>query len=177
MSVTVAVEGNRRKGQQNIEELVQCIQDIKTCFVRSGCEPNLGASNSDLQRLQKAMDVDINEDINLYFAEVNGGIWFMDKIALSTEEIISICADLDSSNFWKSDYFPFCGDASSLLIINKRGEVLEWDDEDGCGDIQADSFSDFLEKYRNSLLGGRHEFIADIGVVEKMSSHAPSNRK
>jgi len=113
----------------------------------------------------------------LYLSEINGGVWFMDKICLSTTEIISISNDLQECRLWKSSYFPICGDISNLLILNQRGEVCEWDDEDGCGDLISDSLSEYLEDYRNSLLDGKFEFIKEIGVVEKMTSRTATSRK
>ena len=85
MSVTVAVEGNRRKvyfyfygilvfiylkemifcvqGRQTAQELQQCVQDIRNFFSRSGCDIPTGASDVDLQRLQKSLDADIDGDL------------------------------------------------------------------------------------------------------------------
>lgn len=45
--------------------------------------------------------------------------------------------------------------------------VGEWDAE-GEGTVVADTFSLFLERFRNDLLSGRCEFVEGIGVVEKM---------
>lgn len=42
----------------------------------------------------------------------------------------------------------------------------------GTGDEVAGNFVQYLENYRNSLLGGHFEFLDDIGVVEKMSAKA-----
>ena len=45
--------------------------------------------------------------------------------------------------------------------------MREWDAE-GEGAVVADTFSLFLERFRNDLLSGRCEFVEGIGVVEKM---------
>lgn len=49
--------------------------------------------------------------------------------------------------------------------------VAEWD-LDGEGAIVADTFSLFLERFRNDLLSGRCEFVEGIGIVEKMKTSA-----
>ena len=74
---------------------------------------------------------------------------------------------------------PFCGDINSgLLLINgNTGEVIEWDEDDGLGDIVAASFSRYLEDYRNSLLGGQMEFLGDCGVIEKMAESKSNSAK
>jgi hypothetical protein len=56
-----------------------------------------------------------------------------------------------------------------MLVINTRnGEVVEWDREDGVGDVVAHSFTSYVEDYRNSLLGGHMEYLNDVGVIENM---------
>lgn len=55
------------------------------------------------------------------------------------------------------------------MIDSDSGEVLEWDEEDGVGDVLATSFSSFLESYRNDLLSGHMDYIDGCGVIEKMS--------
>ena len=65
-----------------------------------------------------------------------------------------------------------------LLAINKKsGKVIEWDEDEGSGDVLAESFYSYLEDYRNSLLGGKFEFLDDVGVIEKVSSGTRISRK
>lgn len=47
----------------------------------------------------------------------------------------------------------------------------EWDAE-GEGAVVADTFSLFLERFRNDLLSGRCEFVEGIGIVENMKTKA-----
>ena len=47
-----------------------------------------------------------------------------------------------------------------MLIINTpKQTVHEWDEELGLGDRVGESFADFLEVYRNELIGSKLEFI------------------
>ena len=84
--------------------------------------------------------------------------------------ILSLLGEIESSDRWNSYLFPFCGDQSSLVAINTRsGKVVEWDEDDGSGDVLAESFSEYLEEYRNALLEGKYEYIDDVGAVEKVT--------
>ena len=58
------------------------------------------------------------------------------------------------------------------IWFNKRGEVVEWDADDGVGDVidNGDSLESFLENYRNLLLGGQCEFLKGVGVIEKVAA-------
>lgn len=88
MSVTVAKEGNQRLGAMTREESTQCVLDIKSWFQRNGLDMDsvgCGAKSTDFQRLQKAVDVAIPEGLDILLHEVNGGLWFGEKKALSTE--------------------------------------------------------------------------------------------
>lgn len=73
---------------------------------------------------------------------------------------------------------PFCGELdSSALIIDSKERVLDWDGDDGVGDIVSASFVNYLEDYRNLLLSGSIEFIPGIGAVETTSKKAAPRRK
>ena len=175
---TVAAEGNARKGEMTLEELSQCVLDIKSWFSRNGCdvESKGCASSADFQRMQKAVG-DVPEGITALLSESNGGLYFEDKAALSGEEIISLIRDVESNENWNSYLFPFCGDTSGLIAINmKSGKVVEWDEDDGSGDFLAETFNEYLENYRNALLGGKFEFVPGVGAVEKVN-RAGSSRK
>ncbi len=172
MSVVVAEEGNKRVGDMNAAEVEQCIFDIKSWFGRKVGEAIEGASSADIQRLEKTLDFSIPREVKAFFREVNGAIYFMDKKSLTTAEVADIAGDLDKNSQWKAGYFPLCGDASSLLIIDTmHGDaVFEWDEDDGKGDEVGSSFSAYLEQYRNTLLGGHCDFIKDIGVIESVAA-------
>ena len=71
---------------------------------------------------------------------------------------------------WKNAYIPFASDVDeSLLIIDGTDEnaVYEYDQDNGKGSLLADSFSQYLESYRDQLLSGKYEFIQEVGIVER----------
>ena len=78
--------GNQRVGRMTKEEMLQCFQDVKSWFQRNGCDVHRirSATSADFQRLQKAVD-DIPDGLDAFLLETNGGLWFGDKISLSTE--------------------------------------------------------------------------------------------
>lgn len=51
--------------------------------------------------------------------------------------------------------------------------MAEWD-ADGEGSAVADTFSVFLENFRNELLSGRCEYVEGLGVVEKVAKNGAS---
>lgn len=172
MSVVVAEEGNKRKGEMNSAEVVQCILDIKTWFNRTPCKKNIqdGATSADIQRLEKTIDCELPSELKTLLTEVNGGLFFMDKEQMSSKDIAHCVSKVQDMKTWKGTYIPFCGDESSMMIVNSRNdEVYEWDTDDGLGDKISSSLLRFLEEYRNDLLGGHFEFLEDVGVVETMT--------
>eukprot|EP00607_Mallomonas_marina_P009068 CAMPEP_0182418202 /NCGR_PEP_ID=MMETSP1167-20130531/2681_1 /TAXON_ID=2988 /ORGANISM="Mallomonas Sp, Strain CCMP3275" /LENGTH=180 /DNA_ID=CAMNT_0024592289 /DNA_START=37 /DNA_END=579 /DNA_ORIENTATION=+ len=177
---TVAEEGNRRKGAATEDEIRQCALDIKSWFERSS--PALknipGAEPSDFQRMDKALESSAPEALEILLSVVDGGIWFMEKKLLSVDKIIRLYGQLESSKLWRPELIPFCGDASDMLVIDAlTGEVLEWDDQEGLGELMAVSFSGYLEDYRNDLLEGNMDFLDECGVVEKMANRKMSKSK
>lgn len=55
--------------------------------------------------------------------------------------------------------------------------MREWDAEEGAGDLIAKTLSTFLERFRDKLLSGRCEFVEGIGVVDKVPTSPPRERK
>ena len=105
---------------------------------------------------------------------VNGGIFFFDKELLNTSQVAEIFSNMEDSKLWKANLLPFAGDESSMLVVDcstKGGEVLEWDCDDGLGDVvdYGNTVASYIENYRNMILAGSCEFIKGCGVVEKMS--------
>lgn len=49
--------------------------------------------------------------------------------------------------------------------------VSEWD-ADGEGTAVANTFSLFLEGFRNKLLSGRCEYVEGLGVIEKLAKNS-----
>ena len=171
-TVTVVKDGNQREGAMTTDEFNQCIHDIKSWFCRSGLSVDRfgHATSADFQRLNKAVDTIPNE-LHALLSECNGGLWYGEKIGLSTEGIIDLVMELSSLERWNDHLLPFCGDASGLLAINKKtGKVIEWDCDEGSGDVEAESFGAYIEQYRNSLLGGKFEYFEDVGVIERVTA-------
>lgn len=52
--------------------------------------------------------------------------------------------------------------------------MSEWD-ADGEGTAVANTFSLFLEGFRNELLSGGCEYVDGLGVVEKLSKNSASS--
>jgi len=170
MSVTVAEEGNKRVGGPSQGEVNQCVLDIKSWFARSDeFEEPKGASEVDLQRLMKTIDVELPRALESLLIEANGGLWFMDKASFSAAQIAETCSENDSNRNWRAGFLPFAGDDSTLLVIDSAGgnEVFEYEIDDGLGDCVAPSLGAYLESYRDQLLGGTFEFMGGIGCVEK----------
>lgn len=102
---------------------------------------------------------------------VNGGIWFMDKPLLGTEQIVRAVAELEAAGGWRPSLIPFCGDDSGYIVVNTSSdEVFEYEAGEGVGDCIDISFSSYLEKYRDQLLSGRFEYLDGCGVVENVAS-------
>lgn len=51
--------------------------------------------------------------------------------------------------------------------------MSEWD-ADGEGTTVANTFSLFLESFRNELLSGRYEYVEGLGVIEKVVKNSES---
>ncbi len=156
----------------NRAEISQSVLDIKAFFTRHGASKQLGngASSPDIQRLEKTIDNQLPFALNVLLGEVNGGLFFMERKQYNTEEIKDKVGDLEGTKKWKNGLIPFCGDDSTMLVIDTTvgDAVFEYDMDDGLGDQLANNFVRFLETYRNDLLSGHFEFLEDCGVIEKM---------
>jgi hypothetical protein len=167
MPVVVAEEGNRRKGGASEEEIKQCCIDIQGWFRRKGSDADSKASSTDFQRVSKACGLELPRSLEILLGEVNGGIFFLEKKALSAEEIMETVMRLESTSGWKKTMIPFAGDEGGMLVVDTTSaEVYEWDEDDGIGSMGSKSLDDYLEDYRNQLMTGRCEFDSDIGVIE-----------
>lgn len=155
-------------------EAVQCTLDIKSWFSRTDCEMNRKASSVDFQRLEKTIDTELPSVLKAVLSEINGGIYFMEKKQMSTDDIAECFAKVERSKKWEAGLIPFCGDDDTLLVIDTQHDyrVHEWDSGDGLGDQVSPSLERFLEDYRNDLLGGHFEYLEDVGVIEKMGKAA-----
>jgi hypothetical protein len=159
-------------------EIHQCILDIKSWFLKKTSINVESASTVDLQRLHKAIDTDIPNLFKLFLSEINGGIYFLDKEFLQTNKIIEIQNQVEKSKRWRNGLLPFCGDEDSLLVIDtlNNDEILEWDSDDGIGNLISPNFIRFLENFRNGLLSGQYEFVEDIGMIEKITNTQKSHK-
>lgn len=173
MSVTVAEEGNRRKGEATSAEVEQYILDISSWFKRSGCRCDEKASSADIQKLEKTVDCRIPSAMRALLAEMNGGGYLYDKEICNCDKIAEIYSNMEGTKKWKQGLLPLAGDETSLLVLDTTsGEVLEWDEDDGVGDVvqNGSSLARFLESYAAFLLGGGSEFVSGMGVIEKVGA-------
>ena len=181
---TVAEEGNRRRGDMTADECEQCILDIKAWFVRSaGGKTMEGASNVDIQRLEKTMDCELPRALKFMLYETNGAFWFLEKEQMSCDAIAQVYTKFEGKKHWRHGCIPFAGDEGMGMLVvdttNAKAAVFEWDEDDGVSeDPISSSLTAYLEDYRNRLLSGQCEFLEDCGVVEKMGTKAgAANRK
>ena len=120
MSITVADEGNKRIGGMGREETEQCVLDIISFFQRNGVDKSKldKASNADIQRLEKAIGMQVPYALNVLLMEANGGIHYMEREFMSCEKITEITDSLRNHALWRTNIIPIAGDESSLLAID-----------------------------------------------------------
>lgn len=178
-------------------EIIQCVFDIKSWFIRSNDSSSnledrlMKATLIDYQKLEKTLDIELPKTLKILLNEMNGGIYFMDMKLMSTNEIINFYIKLEKNKEWKNNlYIPFAFNDDIILIIKKShhdddnddGEVYEWeldndgDGSNGClGSLVCHSLSKYLEDYRNNLLSGHYEYLDDVGVIEVGGGSGSSN--
>ena len=178
---TVAEEGNRRKGDMTADECEQCILDIKNWFVRSagGGKTMEGASNVDIQRLEKTIDCELPKALKFMLYEANGTLWFLEKEQMTCDTIAQMVSKFEGKKHWRRGCIPFAGDEGMGMLVvdttNTKAAVYEWDGDDGISDDPISlSLTSYLEDYRNRLLSGQCEFLEDCGVIEKMGTKSSS---
>ena len=64
--------------------------DVKAWFQRSKTFSIGTASNADIQKLEKAIDVELPKILKIMLLETNGSLWFMGKESMSTVRIQSV---------------------------------------------------------------------------------------
>eukprot|EP00903_Cladosiphon_okamuranus_P007117 g6915.t1 len=177
----VAEEGNRRKGGMTVAEITQSVIDVKGWFKKNagGCLDNAeGAREADLQALEKAADASIPEELRSIMSIQDGQLWFSEKQALSCKEMISESVRMDRVHGWRAGLIPFAKDLDDTVLVTdthaKGCPVSEWD-ADGEGTTMANTFSLFLEGFRNELLSGRCEYVEGLGVIEKIAKNNASS--
>lgn len=160
-------------------ELNQCVFDITSWFTRNKLNRKLEPANSaDFQRVEKALDMQLPHPVKVLLSEANGGLYFMDKELLGTEKMLDVLGVVERSKLWKTSLIPLFGDESALLVLDSRSEqVLEWDCDDGLGDVVSQNVVALLEVYRNDLLSGHYEYLEDVGVIEKVGKTMHKSHK
>uniref|UniRef100_A0A7S2V2L4 Knr4/Smi1-like domain-containing protein n=1 Tax=Fibrocapsa japonica TaxID=94617 RepID=A0A7S2V2L4_9STRA len=165
-SITVAEEGNRRKGSISTAEIEQCVLDIVTWF--RGNTPCLEQAepveSSEIQQMEKTLDAELPEGLALLFQQTNQGIWFYEKSLMNVQAIMKNAQDIGDG------LLPIAKDVDDNFLVvdtnSPRAALYEWDADSGKGSCVATSFNAFLELFRNNLLSGKYEFIDDTGIVE-----------
>eukprot|EP00904_Undaria_pinnatifida_P009782 jgi/Undpi1/5934/HiC_scaffold_2.g01208.m1 len=175
----VAKEGNPRKGVMNGAEISQSVLDVESWFKKHGgdcLDHAQGADDGDLQALEKAVDASVPKELRSLLSVQDGDLWFSDKQALTCKAMATEALEMEGRvPGWRPGLIPFAKEFDGTFLVadaQTRGcPVAEWD-LDGEGAIVADTFSLFLERFRNDLLSGRCEFVEGIGIVEKMKTSA-----
>lgn len=164
MSTVVAKEGNRRKGAMTRSDIEQCVLDINAWFAKYTDEGKLDTSEEDFETLEKAWGKPLPDVLDFLLTRKSGSeVWFMDKA------LINAAQSLKYFQKYRMDALPFAGNEDGMLVLDSKGQVCEWDLDDGVGDVVSNSLSAYLEYYRNFLLEGNCEFLSDVGVIEKMT--------
>eukprot|EP00752_Nemacystus_decipiens_P011095 g9857.t1 len=177
----VAEEGNRRKGGMTGAEITQSVIDVEGWFKKNarGCLDNAdGAREADLQALEKAADASIPEELRSVMSIQDGQVWFSEKQALTCKEMALESVRMERVRGWRAGLIPFAKDLDDTFLVTdthaKGCPVSEWD-ADGEGATVANTFSLFLEGFRNQLLSGRCEYVEGLGVVEKLAKNSGSS--
>jgi hypothetical protein len=143
------------------------VLDITTWFDKYSSESKKDSEDvlAQIEMIEKAFDLTIPETLDiLLHNKHHTEIWFMDKQSITGSMIFKFIQK------YKMDCLPFCGnDEVGMLVLNSKGEVCEWDVDDGVGDVVENSLNEYLEYYRNFLLDGHGEYIEDVGIIEKMT--------
>lgn len=169
MSITVAEEGNARKGGMSRPEITQCILDINAWFDKhaskastSEMKYDMSSSSADIERIEKMFEEELPIALELLIKST-GEMWFLEKKLLNPTTIYNTMVK------YKLNCVPFCGvPDEGMLVVSASGEVCEWDADDGLGDVTAHSVASYLESYRNFLLENNCEFVSEIGVIESV---------
>eukprot|EP00941_MAST-03F_sp_MAST-3F-sp1_P001270 g1270.t1 len=157
--------GNERQGRMSSSEEKQCILDIKSWYSDHTDLRLVGASTDKIKKLRKLIGSTSSfpQLLESLLKEMNGKIWIYEQQLLSVSEIIEAFETTGSS------YFPVSRDLDDdyLCIRLKDGSLVSFSESDGpAKDEDAPSLSDWLEKFRNSLMAGRLEYVEDCGFTE-----------
>lgn len=162
--VSVAEDGNKRSGPMTPGEIRQCVMDVSAWFARH-VDTARGTPDDELRRFSHNHSLTLPLALEeLYLG--TSGIWFDDKVMCSLQEAAKLKDEIKGDQ-----YFPFANDDDEgLLVVNCDDEaVYEYDLHDGLGVKICNSFSDYLEEFRNGLLADHFEFISGVGTIEKVN--------
>lgn len=174
--VVVAEEGNKRTGEMMPAEIRQCVADLVGWFEKRNKSATSGAGATDSQLKKLTLPLAMEE----LYLQTNGNlIWFDDKKMVSLREAERLKVEMKEHNPKDDHYFPFGNDdEDDLLVVDCETEaVYEYEIYDGLGHKITDSFSDYLERYRNDILADHYEFIEEMGVIEKVGNSRPPRGK
>lgn len=157
-------------------EIRQCVADLVGWFEKRNktASATAGASNIELEKLKLPLAVE-----ELYLQTNGNLIWFDDKKMVSLREAAELKVEMKERNPKDDQFFPFGNDdEDDLLVVDCDTEaVYEYEVFEGLGHKITDSFSDYLERYRNDILADQYEFIEEMGVIEKVgASHPPRGK-
>jgi hypothetical protein len=143
-------------------ETTQCITDITSWFSRFDVSTK-PCSAEDLEPLSKVIGSEVDDTLISLVEECGNGIWYGDKKGMTVDAIVDA---VDSGKFGSCLPFASDEDGDFYLVIAEDGSVKEFSDEEE-GDVMGGSMNDYLEEYRNGLLGGKFEYVEDCGCMEK----------
>ena len=139
--------------------------DIVAWFKRSSELEFEEGDDEDVQPLAKALGYESDPTLTFLVTQCKNEIWYGDKKGMSTDAILEAITD---GKFGKAMPFACDEDEEWFLVIDgEDGEIKEWTEDDGMGDLLGKTFNDYLEEYRNGLLAGKFEFVEDCGCMEK----------
>ncbi|KAJ1462621.1 hypothetical protein M885DRAFT_610658 [Pelagophyceae sp. CCMP2097] len=181
--ITVAEEGNKRRGSMKPAEARQCAKDIVDFF--KAHDPKADFEPTETQLLEGFCKSTLSLPIALeeLYNCARRGVWFEDKELLPLEKAAKMLKDLFRSgdNLLGDNLFPFAEDESgdNLLVVHVQTErVYEWDCAENSKEDLAECFTDFMESYRDKLLAGKYEYLGDgMGVCEKSGAGQPRSGK
>jgi len=167
MVITVADEGNKRKGEMSKEEQAQCVSDILFWFRRNKTPVQDSSTSEDLQPLAKALGGKLASLLEILLMESKNIVFYEDKRGMNAEEIIDAYQTINIEGV-----VPFAVDldGNDYLVIGVDGEVKEWNEDDGLEEDEVHaSFEGYVEEYRNNLLASKFEYVEDCGCMAKAS--------
>ncbi|KAJ8607741.1 hypothetical protein CTAYLR_008604 [Chrysophaeum taylorii] len=167
-------------------EMRQCVVDIVGWFEAKAQTDTVGASEDEIKAFSRRHDITLPLALEELYLKTQGGLlWFEEKKMTSLQEAAKLRDEIKDNNKKKENdnnnnnngddkennkYYPFANDdEEDLLVVDCDTEaVFEYDLYSGLGTKLSESFTDFIETYRNLLLADHFDYFDDIGLVEKV---------